>query len=359
MRSLRICLIASSRFPVREPFMGGLEAYTHALATALVERGHRVSLFAAAGSDPRLRVTEWPAVTFSSSTEARADVGSMPEAWMQEHHAYLDLMLSLSQMQHGEFDVVHNNSLHHLPIAMSRTLPFPVLTTLHTPPVAWLESAMVFAAPDARFIAVSRRTAAAWRHAVDATTIYNGVDTRFWRRGRGGGRAIWSGRIVAEKAPHDAVDAARLADIPLDLVGPIHDSAYFDSEIRPRLADGRVRYLGHLDRDSLREAVAAASVAVVTPRWDEPFGLVAVEALACGTPVAAYDSGALCEIVSSSTGRLAPAGDLPALAEAMRQAQGLDRATVRAVACSSFDHGRMVDAYETAYREMSDHERAA
>ncbi len=349
---LRICIVASSRFAIREPFAGGLEAHTHALASALLERGHHVSLFAAPGSDPLLGATELPFATFASSPAARADVGSSPESWMREHHAYLTLMLGLARGRHGRFDIVHNNSLHHLPIALSELLTVPVVTTLHTPPIAWLESALAFAPASNAFVAVSGSVARAWQHAVRSVTIPNGVDTEFWRAGPGAGPAIWSGRIVPEKAPHEAIEAAARAGIPIDLAGPVHDVEYFESEVRPRL-DGRARYLGHLDRLELRRAVGAASVALVTPRWDEPFGLVAAEAMACGTPVAAYDRGALGEIVDSGSGALAAAGDLDGLALAVLAALDRDRDAVRRRACELFSLDRMVDRYEDVYREMT------
>jgi glycosyltransferase involved in cell wall biosynthesis len=349
---VRICLIASSRFPLREPFMGGLEAHTHALAHQLLRRGHRVSVFAAPGSDPALEVTTLPVAEFASSDQARRDVGSVPEVWMREHHAYLDLMMSLARGRHGRFDVVHNNSLHHLPVAMSAMLDVPVLTTLHTPPIAWLESAASLAEPRSRFVAVSRQVARAWRHVVDARTIHNGVDTSFWRPGPGGDGAIWTGRLVREKAPHEALDAARFAGMPISLAGPVHDRSYFEEEVVPRLGSS-ARFLGHLDAATLRDAVGRASVAVVTPRWDEPFGLVAAEALSCGTPVAAYANGALGEIVDERSGRLAPTGDTAALAEAMHEAASLDRGAARARACERFGLERMVDAYELIYAEIA------
>jgi glycosyltransferase involved in cell wall biosynthesis len=357
-RALRICLVASSRFPVGEPFMGGLEAHTHALASALVARGHEVCLFAAAGSDPSLGVVELPVAEFTTSAGARSDVGAMPEQWMAEHHAYLDLLLAVTRGDHGTFDVVHNNSLHHLPIAMSPILPAPVVTTLHTPPLAWLESAASFADAGARYVAVSRHTAQAWEHVVDAEVIHNGIDTTVWTQGPGGGGAMWSGRLVPEKAPHEALAAARIAGLPLDLAGPVHDRAYFDREVLP-LLDGERRYVGHLGPRELRTALGGASVAVVTPAWEEPFGLVAAEALACGTPVAAYDRGALGEIVTGDCGRLAPGGDVEALAAAMLEARALSRDAARARAESCFDHARMVDGYERTYRSMSQLGRAA
>jgi len=355
---MRICLIASSRFPVGEPFMGGLEAHTHALASRLIRRGHQVSVFAAAGSDPELGAVLVPAAVFTSSPAARADVGSPPEVWMQEHHAYLDLMLGLTRGEHGSFDVIHNNSLHHLPVAMSPLLETPMVTVLHTPPVPWLESAVGLAARGSRFIAVSHAVSRAWRHVVSSVTIHNGVDVDRWVPGSGGGPALWTGRIVPEKAPHEALLAARAAGLDLDVAGPVHDEDYFAEQVQPLLGPS-ARYLGHLEGEGLRAAVRNASVVVVTPHWEEPFGLVAAEALACGTPVAAYDRGALSEILDQRTGVLAPAGDLAALSQAMRRAGALDRAAARRRAVSHFSLDRMVDRYEAVYAEMTHEDEAA
>ncbi len=139
---MRICMIASSRFPIREPFAGGLESHTFSLARELDRRGHEVSVFAAPGSRLGVPVTELAVGAFHSSEASRADVGAPPVAWMQEHHAYLTLMMRLAQRGGDDYDLVLNNSLHHLPVAMAPTVPIPVVTILHTPPVPWLESAI-------------------------------------------------------------------------------------------------------------------------------------------------------------------------------------------------------------------------
>ncbi len=348
---MRICLIASSRFPVREPFAGGLEAHTAALATALIARGHDVTLFAAPGSRLATATSVLDVDRFDPSPAARADVGAMPVQWMREHHAYLSLMLRLAGDDAGRFDVVHNNSLHHLPVAMAGLTALPVVTTLHTPPTAWLESAIEFAPPTSRFVAVSRHTADAWRHVVDASVVPNGVDTTIWRMGTGGGRAVWSGRLVPEKAPHLALDAARLAGLPIILAGPVMDRPYFDREIAPRLG-ATAHYAGHLAGRGLAELVGAAPVTFVTPEWDEPFGLVAAESLACGTPVAAFARGALPEILDADTGRLAPAGDASALAEAALAAMSLSRSAARRRAIDRFSLDAMVDGYERVYQDL-------
>ena len=343
-----ICVIASSRFPIAEPFAGGLEAWTHALVTELNRRGHHVTLFAAPRSDPDLPVVTLPVHAFEPSERALADVHAPPMAWMHEHHAYLGLMLGLGRADAPAYDVVHNSSLHHLPVAMAAALSAPMVTTLHTPPVPWLESAVALSADPGSFVAVSEMTARAWSGVVSAAVIRNGVDVAAFRPGPGGGPAVWTGRMVPEKAPHEAMDAARLAGIDLVLAGPISDPAYVAREVQPRLGEG-CWYAGHLRRHELAHLLGSASVAFVTPAWDEPYGPVAAEAMACGTPVAAYARGALAELVRTDVGELAPPGDVGALAAAAHLALTRDRGAVRAYAEQHCSLSRMVDEYERLY----------
>lgn len=348
-RPLRLCLIASSRFAIREPFVGGLEAHTHLLARELGRRGHEVSLFAAPGSDPTLDVRELSVRRRVPSGVARADVGATPREWVEEHHAYLSLMLDLVATGHERFDVVHNNSLHYLPVAMAAAVAPVMVTTLHTPPLEILESAIDLAPERSVFVAVSEATARAWTPHVTATTVHNGVDTERWCVGPGGEAAVWFGRLVPEKAPHHAIMAARRAGLPLDLAGPCHDPVYFAAEIAPRLGDG-ITYRGHLGHDALAELVGRSRVAVVSPDWDEPYGLVAAEAMACGTPVAAYARGGLPEVVGVDGGALARPGDPDDLARAIAEAAGCDRTLVRRRVEEHFSVETMVDRYVEVYR---------
>lgn len=144
----------------------------------------------------------------------------------------------------------------------------------------------------------------------------------------------------------------------IELAGPSLDKVYFDSEIAP-LLDEKTRYLGHLRHEQLVHAVGRARVSVVTPMWDEPYGLVAAESLACGTPVAAFARGGVPEILDEHSGRLAPPGDIEALGEAMTAASRLSRDAARRRAVASCSLDRMVDDYEQLYDSVIPSELAA
>ncbi|TQK30174.1 glycosyltransferase [Arthrobacter sp. SLBN-53] len=351
--SRRIALIASNRHPIRQPFAGGLETHVWHLARALVQRGHHVSLFAGTGSDTGLACESLRVHEMTLSSAAQADVSMPAASFMADHHAYLSLMLDLARGDSEQYDIVHNHSLHHLPVAMAPMLSIPMLTTVHTPPTPWLESALAASKGEgSRIAAVSRHTAAAWRHvSEDIRVVPNGVDTTAWRLGTGGHELVWFGRITPEKGTHLAIAAARKAARPLLIAGPISDPRYYERAVEPEL-DGRIRHVGHLANAELVALVGAAAAVLVTPMWAEPYGLVVAESMSCGTPVVAFDRGGIGEMLDPRAGRLVPPGDVAAMAAAIPDAVDLPREQVRshAVRCCSED--AMVRTYLSLYTDM-------
>jgi len=349
---LRVAILAAARFAICEPFVGGLEAHTWQLAAGLRRRGHQVTVFAGAGSDPDLDVRAFAGGRPRVSPAARSDISTAPDTAMVDHHAYLSTMLELGRHGDRSFDVVHNNSVHHLPLAMAPMVPLPQVTTLHTPPTPWMEMA-IQTSPEplpVKFCAVSRHTARAWRATVpDAQVVANAVDLDAWTPGPGGHGAVWSGRIVPEKGLHLAIDAARLAGFSLRFAGPALDRAYWRREIEPRLGPD-ASWAGHLHRSELCRLVGSSAVAIVSPRWDEPFGLVALEALASGTPVAGLDRGGLSEVLDASCSRLVGDEDVDRLAVAIRTAATLSRTAARRRAELIGSAERMIDEYVELYR---------
>ncbi|KAK0341063.1 hypothetical protein LTR94_027956, partial [Friedmanniomyces endolithicus] len=149
-----------------------------------------------------------------------------------------------------------------------------------------------------------------------------------------------------------AIDAARLAGLPLRIAGPISNPGYFEQFIAPRL-DQDVQYMGHLPHRELARLVGGALVALCTPRWEEPYGLVVAEALACGTPVAAFRRGGVPALLSKNCGVLAEPDNVASLASAALAASMLSRQACRAHAERYCDAQRMVDQYEGVYHDIA------
>jgi len=344
---LRIGIIAHLKHAICEPFAGGLEMHTSMLQGALQRRGHDVTVFASSRSQPEACVE---AICDETSLLEIGCDEAPDKAFFQEHHAYLSLMNGL---RNRPFDLIHNNSLHYLPVAMADALPMPMVTTLHTPPFAWLESGVrLCKAPHATFVAVSESIRRSWSRVAPVDhVVMNGIDlARFAFQAEAARDAywVWYGRIVPEKGVHHAIAAAGLAGTRLLIAGPISDQDYFDREVGPRLND-QIVYLGHLSHSELAKVVGGARAFLCTPCWEEPYGLVVAEALACGVPVAAFARGAIPELLDDSCGVLATPDDPSSLAQAAMAAQDLNRHACRSRAERRCDAERMIDEYEALY----------
>ncbi|MBP0484120.1 glycosyltransferase family 4 protein [Sagittula salina] len=346
---MRIAVVSHIRHPIAAPFMGGMEAHSWHLVRGLVARGHDVTLFASGDSDPggaRLvpvvahhydRDYPWGDYHGSQVLNAHCDAGFT---------AVLPMLAS------GDFDVIHNNSLHRYPPRLARRDRIPMLSSMHVPPFGALQQAVHdSAAPWSRFTVCSNAQRRAWwpeGAPPEAHVVGNGIDLSAWPfRAEGDGTAVWAGRITPNKGLHLAVQAAAVADLPLRIFGTMEDAAYFERAVRPHLTEA-IRYEGHLPGDLLANEICRASVLLFTPLWDEPFGLVAIEAMACGVPVAATEMGAVREVIGDA-GCYAPPDDVTALARALRRATAIDRQVPRTRVAERFSLEAMLDAYEELY----------
>jgi glycosyltransferase involved in cell wall biosynthesis len=301
-----------------------MEAHSWVLAEGLMARGHDVVLFAAGDSDPRFTIDPVIPVHHErsfSGLEHRNDSGLV---------AHLDAgyAAACDRIAAGSFDVLHNNALSRLPLERRRIAAVPTVTSLHVPPydaLRWFVQDSL--TPGHRITVTSEAQRTAWwpdSSPPEVSVLHNGVDPAAWPyRARGDGSAVWSGRIAPIKGTHLAVAAAKRAGIPLSLFGPIEDRDYWDTQIAPQLG-GPIRYGGHLSGAALAGEIGRASVFLFTPCWDEPFGLVAIEAMACGLPVAGIAMGAAGEVVGEA-GHLVPPDDGPALARAIGDALTIPR----------------------------------
>jgi glycosyltransferase involved in cell wall biosynthesis len=187
-------------------------------------------------------------------------------------------------------------------------------------------------------------------------TIHHGIDLSLYRlRTKKAEYLSFLGRIAPVKGVHNAIEIAKQSGIPLKIAGEIQPlfREYFDSCIKPHLDGKFIEYVGEADL-AVKDELLGASMAMLFPiEWDEPFGLVMIEAMATGTPVIAFPGGSVEEIVRDGISGLVCSGVEDAVAR-VREVQSIKPATVRAYAQQYFSVERMVQDYLALYREMYD-----
>jgi len=350
---MNIGIIAHLKHPIRKPYMGGLEAFTHDICNRLKKRGHQITLYASELSDPELNVNVILSDTdYDRETFSRFRTHELSEDFISTHHAYLELMQDIDGKGH---DIIFNNSLNYVPITMASLVQTPMVTVLHTPPIFEMKRAMLHEKKLNRikYVTVSKTNAEAWFPFVsNCQVISNGVDTSSWifNGNPNGNYVIWFGRIHPDKGTHLAIQAAKKAGRKIKLAGTIADRNYYDLYVEP-LLDDNVDLLGACSHEELNQLIGNADCSIITPCWDEPFGLVVAESLACGTPVAGIARGALPSIVNIKTGCLTTSNNIDELAECINKAVLLNRKDCRKRAEKKLDVEHMVNAYEDLLSE--------
>jgi glycosyltransferase involved in cell wall biosynthesis len=343
---LHIAMLAPPWISVPPPGYGGVETVVSTLTEALVARGHDVTLFCAPGSVSGGTVVPLLAQPHPDEIERSLyEVDHVGQAF--------DLIDDAARL--NRFDVIHDHC-GFTGLAMAGRIDTPLVHTLHGPFTA--ETAAFYAqhGHKASLVAISRsQLASAPAGLTTVATIPNPIDLRAWPlQERKGDYLLWVGRMTPEKGPQHAIAAARAVDVPLILAGVIQpgQQAFFDAEIAPHLDGRRVRYVGEVSGSSKRSLFAKARGLLMPIRWNEPFGMVMIEALACGTPVIAFPEGAARElVVDGETGFLV--NDERAMADAICQLSTIDPRACRAWVSQHCDGEVVADAYARVYGQLA------
>jgi glycosyltransferase involved in cell wall biosynthesis len=337
---VRIAQVAPLYESVPPRLYGGTERIVSHLTERLVERGHDVTLFAAADSTTRARLVP------GAPRGLRLAGVSDPLAY---HIAQLRRVIDRA----SEFDVIHNH-MDYLGLPLVACAPAAVLTTLHGRlDLADLDA--VFAAfPDAELVAISAaqravRPSLRWRG-----VVHHGVPEALFRFGPGdGGYLAFLGRISPEKRLDSAIRVADAVGLPLKIAAKVDsaDREYYERDIRPLLDRRAVEFIGEIAGAAKAEFLARARALLFPIDWPEPFGLVMIEALACGTPVVARRRGSVPEIVDDGlTGFVCD--DEAEMITALRRLDDIDRRQCRRTFEARFSDVRMTASYLRAYADL-------
>jgi glycosyltransferase involved in cell wall biosynthesis len=335
---MRIAIVAPVWFPVPPKGYGGIELVVSLLADGLADAGHDVTLFASGGSHSSAKVV--------SPMAAPPDPRELGNAWYDAFHAlsaYLDV---------EGFDVVHDHAGIVGPIcgAMLKGRP-PVVHTLHGPWTPQTRLLYGLVGRHVHLVAISDAQRADNPEPPYIATVHNGIDLASYPyREKKDDVLVYIGRSNPDKGPKEAIDIARRAGLPLQMIlkrSEPPERAYFEREIEPLLASD-IELHENVSHEMKVEMLGRACAMVFPTRWPEPFGLVMVEAMACGTPVVTTNWGAAPELVADGVTGFCRDGD-DDLVESIGRARTLSPAACRERVDELFSAPAMVRGYEAVY----------
>jgi glycosyltransferase involved in cell wall biosynthesis len=345
---MKIAQVAPLHESVPPRTYGGAERVVHYLTEELVRQGHEVTLFASGDSQTCAELHPVVPEALRLGCEAR------------DPALCHTLQLGALTRSLGAFDIVHFH-VDYLHFPLSRLLPLPHVTTLHNRLDLPLLPALFGEFGDVPVVSISDAQRGPLPMAGWAGTVHNGLPETLYRfePRPAGDYLAFLGRFSPVKGAETAIDIALRSGLPLKMAAKLDpgDQAYFDARIRPHLRHPLIEYVGEVDDEGKSDLLGGARALLFPIVWPEPFGLVMVEAMACGTPVVAFRQGAVPEVMADGVSGYV-VDDLAEAVAAVERIDRIDRTGCRAHFETRFSARRMAEGYLAVYRRQIEARRA-
>ena len=337
----------------------GAEKSLLLLAEAQARRGHSVEIVCVRGSSlpngVRLASVDIePGIVIPIDTGVAGVIPEDPDHLEREWRAFGSLVHFLAGHR-DRYEVIHNHSYDSVPLFELNSLGIPIIHTLHSPPIVAAVNTRLRAGDlprHARYITISKRMAELYHRelSLEFPIVPYGIDvSSIPFRDRAEDHFLWAGRISPEKGLHTAIECvARRAGRKLRVAGPVYDEEYYRRDILPLFNNPLVTYLGFLAIDEIYREMGRAQALIFPIAWEEPFGMVLIEALATGTPVIAFRRGTVDEILTHGRDSLIVANEAE-LVRSLRLITTIDRRACRRTVEERFSLERTLDAIEREY----------
>ena len=339
---MRIAQVAPLAESVPPSLYGGTERVIHWLTEELIEQGHEVTLFGTGDSKTGAKLIQvWPRALRLGRPRSDPIVAAASALENLSLHAH-------------EFDIIHSHGdWCYLPLLTRLGVPF--VTTLHGRLDIFRLPQLVGMFPQAPFVSISNNQRSPLPDANWAATIYHGFPLDWLRPSFGRGQYLaFLGRLSPEKGPEPAIRIARAANMQLRIAAkiPRGERGYFAERLRPMIDGDRTRLIGEVDDASKQDFLGRASALLFPIDWPEPFGLVMIEAMACGTPVIAFRRGSVPEVIEHGVSGFIVEDEAEAI-QAVQRLPELDRREVRASFERRFTASEMAGRYINCYKKVA------
>lgn len=342
---MKIAMIAPLALPVPPDSYGGTERVIYCLIEGLIKLGHDVTLFGAEGSK----------ISGKVDTTFGGRITGLP---LDRPNVYqvlkrIDHIISIS----GQFDIIHNHD-GALPMCFASQFKCKLVTTTHTDLSRAVgdDKMKQLLFRENNIVSISDSQRKGFPEGKYVGTVYNGtVDLNEYKLGQGGDYLVWIGRFNPYKGAGEAIEVAKKANKKIILAGKVEEEnlEYYKTEIEPKFNNQDVVYIGEVGLEKKIELFQNAEAMLMPISWEEPFGLVMIEAMACGTPVIAFNRGSVSEVVKEGvSGFVVAPGDIDSMVTSVGKLKQIDRGMCRQYMADNFSIEKMVEGYGKIYQQL-------